>query len=84
MLPTRYSEEESALREILRDARTKAGLRQADLAARMGVPQSFVSKYESGERVLSFVETVAILDLLGVSATIAAKTILNLRHAAKS
>jgi len=43
------------------------GLRQADLALRLHVPQSFVSKYESGERLLSFLETLEILGELGVS-----------------
>jgi len=31
------------------------------------VPQSFVSKYESSERSLDFVETAAVCDALGVS-----------------
>jgi transcriptional regulator with XRE-family HTH domain len=66
VLPHRYSSEEQNLRDILRQARESAGLRQTDLAERLGVPQSFVSKYESGERVLSFVETLLILEKLGL------------------
>ncbi|HEV3074647.1 MAG TPA: helix-turn-helix transcriptional regulator [Thermoanaerobaculia bacterium] len=34
----------------LRDARKQAGLTQAEVAARIERPQSFVSKCESGER----------------------------------
>jgi transcriptional regulator with XRE-family HTH domain len=34
----------------LRDAREEAGLTQAEVAARIERPQSFVSKCESGER----------------------------------
>lgn len=36
------------------------GIKQEDLAEILKVPQSFVSKYESGERMLTFVETVSI------------------------
>lgn len=67
MIRDRYSEQEQALRAFLREHRKAAGLRQADLAMRLGVPQSFVSKYESGERLLTFLETLAILRELGVS-----------------
>jgi predicted nucleotidyltransferase/DNA-binding XRE family transcriptional regulator len=36
--------------ELLREARTSAGLSQSDLARRAGVPQSVVSEYEAGKR----------------------------------
>lgn len=36
------------------------GLTQAELSARLGKPQSFVSKYERGERRLDVVEFVEI------------------------
>ena len=35
---------------LLREARTRAGLSQSDLARRAGVPQSVVSEYEAGKR----------------------------------
>jgi transcriptional regulator with XRE-family HTH domain len=38
-----------------------------DLARRIGQPQSFVSKYESGERRLDLVELREICDAVGVS-----------------
>ncbi len=41
---------------ILREARVRAGLRQTDLAERLGEAQSFVSKYEIGERRLDLIE----------------------------
>ena len=75
MLRSRYSNEEKCLREKLRDARTRAGLRQSDLAALLGVPQSFVSKYESGERTLTFVEAIVIHDQLGLSVSSTVKQI---------
>lgn len=48
--------ERDALLALLRAVRQEAGLRQQDLAARMGVPQSFVSKVETGERRLDLLE----------------------------
>ena len=54
-------------RQLLRQARSNAGLRQADLAARLSRPQSFVSKYESGERRLDLVEVWEICCALGLS-----------------
>lgn len=44
------------LRKLLRQLRKEAGLRQQDLAIRLGQPQSFVSKYEIGERRLDVLE----------------------------
>jgi transcriptional regulator with XRE-family HTH domain len=44
------------LQDLIRTLRLEAGLTQADLATRLGRPQSYVSKYESGERRLDFVE----------------------------
>jgi transcriptional regulator with XRE-family HTH domain len=40
---------------------------QASLAESLGVPQSYVSKLESGERRIDFVETLEICEALGVS-----------------
>jgi len=40
----------------LRAARLRAGLTQVQVAARLRVPQSFVSKCESGERRVDVVE----------------------------
>jgi transcriptional regulator with XRE-family HTH domain len=42
--------------EHLRSARKAAGLTQADVAAALGQPQSFVSKCESGERRIDPIE----------------------------
>jgi transcriptional regulator with XRE-family HTH domain len=44
------------LQTLLRQVRTDAGLTQTDVAQRLGQPQSFVSKYESGERRLDILE----------------------------
>jgi transcriptional regulator with XRE-family HTH domain len=41
---------------VLRDARTRRGITQEELAARLDATQSFVSKCERGERRLDVVE----------------------------
>jgi len=62
-----YSAEYKRLCELLRQLREEAGVRQIDLAERLKVPQSFVSKYESGERRLDVIETAAIAKALGTT-----------------
>lgn len=47
--------------------RASAGLSQAQVAARLGRPQSFVSKYESAERKLDLADLEDIAGALGVS-----------------
>ena len=54
------------LAEILRVIRTDQGLRQVDVAERLHEPQSFVAKYESGERRLDLVELDAVATALGI------------------
>ncbi|MFY9822579.1 MAG: helix-turn-helix transcriptional regulator [Thermoanaerobaculia bacterium] len=54
------------LRRRLREARLAAGLKQIELAQALGEPQSFVSKYESGERRLAFLEVRTICGVLGL------------------
>lgn len=49
----------------LRQARLDANLSQIELAQILGKPQSFVSKVESGERRLDFVELQAFVSVLG-------------------
>ena len=50
----------AALRDALVKARDEAGLTQAAVARRLGRSQSFVSKYENGERRLDVVELVDV------------------------
>ena len=54
---------------LLRKARTDAGLRQEDLAQKLGQPQSFVSRYESGERRLDLFELRGICRAVGITLT---------------
>jgi transcriptional regulator with XRE-family HTH domain len=60
-----HSPEQQLLRELLVTARAKAGLTQQKLAKRLGQHQSFVAKYEGGERRLDVVEFVTIAQALG-------------------
>jgi ribosome-binding protein aMBF1 (putative translation factor) len=55
------------LATLLRSVRSEASLTQAEVAERLKLPQSFVSKYESGERRLDLVELRQICGALGIS-----------------
>lgn len=55
-----------ALQRLIRELRTEKGVRQVELAELLGLPQSYVSKFESGERRLEFVMVEAICGALGV------------------
>ena len=57
------------LLELLVAARVKAGLTQQQLADRLGKPQSFISKYEGGERRIDVIEFIAIADALDMDAS---------------
>lgn len=60
--------EYSAFVRRLIAARREADVTQRELAARLGRPQSFVSKYERQERRLDVVEFIEISRALGMSA----------------
>lgn len=55
-----HSAAQRALCELLIQARKRAGLSQQELAARLAKPQSFIAKYEGGERRIDVVEFLAI------------------------
>lgn len=67
MSKTLYSVQQEKLQTLLKQVRLEASLTQVDLAEKLGQPQSFVSKYESGERLLDVVELRQICDAVGVS-----------------
>ncbi len=54
-------------RELLRELRTNKGLTQVQLSESLGMPQSFVSKYETGERRLDIVEVRAVCASLEIT-----------------
>ena len=59
-----YTQRQRILLDLLRKTREEAGLRQDDVAERLGRPQSFVSKYESGERRLDILELYDVCEVL--------------------
>jgi len=63
----KFTAEHEILQEMLRRVRLDAGLTQVELAQRLGRPQSFVSKYESGDRCLDLVEIRRICSAVGTS-----------------
>lgn len=56
------------VQRLLVEARAAAGLSQQALASKLGRPQSFVSKYERGERRLDVGELVELAATLGLDA----------------
>ncbi|HYS54132.1 MAG TPA: helix-turn-helix transcriptional regulator [Thermoanaerobaculia bacterium] len=57
---TKLAEELGILGEVLVRVRERAGLKQLELAARLGVPASYLSKIENGTRRLDVIELIQI------------------------
>jgi transcriptional regulator with XRE-family HTH domain len=55
------------LQELLRRIRLDRGIRQIELAKKLGVPQSFVSKYEAGSRRLDILELRDVCQAVGIT-----------------
>ena len=60
-----HSSDQAAFCELMIGTRKAAGLTQHALARRLKKPQSFVAKYEGGERRVDVVEFIAIARALG-------------------
>ncbi len=63
----RNSADYAAFLRRLRRARQDAGLSQSEVARRLGKPQSYVSKCESGERRVDVIELLAFGRIYGLS-----------------
>ena len=61
-----HSAGQTAFCNLMIEARKRAGLTQQDLATRLTRPQSFVAKYEGGERRIDVVEFIAICRAMSV------------------
>ena len=57
---TKLAEELGILGKVLVRVRERAGLKQSDVAARLGVPASYLSKIENGTRRLDVIELIQI------------------------
>lgn len=58
-----HTKEYQRFLERLKQARAEADLTQVEVARRLKKPQSYVSKFESGERRLDFVEVQRLAKL---------------------
>jgi transcriptional regulator with XRE-family HTH domain len=63
-----HSERYARFLAEITDARVKSGLSQRQLAERLDKPQSYVSKYERGERRLDVVEFLELCGVLNLDA----------------
>lgn len=59
-----HSPKYKLFRECILQLRKDAGVSQVELSERLGRPQSYVSKYESGERRLDVVEFLEVCGAL--------------------
>jgi transcriptional regulator with XRE-family HTH domain len=61
-----YSENYRLFLKLIISARRDSGFTQQELAKILKRPQSFISKYERGERRLDLIEFLEILSALGL------------------
>lgn len=61
-----FSDEYQIFIDFIKLKRTQKGLTQLDLANKLGVTQSFISKCERGERRLDLIETRKIANAIGI------------------
>ncbi len=69
MVASLHTHKYEVFRNLLIQARKDAQLTQIQLASRLNKPQSYISKYEGGERRLDFTEFVEIANLLHIDIT---------------
>ena len=65
MEKTIYTAEYARLLELLRETREQASVTQTELAERIGRSQSFVTKFERGDRRLDAIQLRTICQALG-------------------
>ena len=62
-----HVDEYNHFKKRLKEARIKSGLTQTQVAKKLGLPQSYVSKIESGERRVDAVELEKLAKIYGKS-----------------
>jgi ribosome-binding protein aMBF1 (putative translation factor) len=62
-----WDKKQETFRKAIKEVRVNRNLKQVELAKKLKKPQSFVSKYETGERKLDFVEISEICKACGIS-----------------
>jgi len=63
----KWSARQVLLLESIKNIRKESGLTQVELANKLQRPQSYISKYEKGERRLDLIELSEICKACGVS-----------------
>ncbi len=76
MTRTLDSPKHEALRHYLVARRKKAGLRQVDLAARLGRSQSYVTYVETGQKLIDVIELLEWAKAIGFDPREAIKAIM--------
>lgn len=66
MIKSLYTPEYGHFRILLLNARISSNLTQEDVAIKLGRPQSFVAKYEGGERRLDVIEFIQVCNALAI------------------
>ncbi len=61
-----FSEKYNRFRKLLIKARQLANLTQSELSAKLSRPQSYISKYERGERRLDLIEFLEVAKALKI------------------
>ncbi len=64
-LEGRYRRRRKLLMKKLREARLQAGLTQGYASKKLGQPQSFISRIESGQRLVEFAELLELANVYG-------------------
>lgn len=67
MAKSLHTPEYEYFRSLLVLARETAGMTQTEVSIKLSKPQSFVAKYEGGERRLDVIEFVDVCKALGVT-----------------
>ena len=80
MQSSRFDPRYKKLQELLRQYRQMRKLTQLQLAEQLKRPQSFVAKYESGERRLDLVEFLQIAEVLKLDPTQFIRQLLSNTH----
>ena len=77
MRDTLRSPRQVQLRSLLWNLRQRRRLTQEAVAGRLGKPQSFVGKYEGGERRLSVIEFIDVVRALGAEPPIVLRQLID-------
>ncbi|MDJ0737926.1 MAG: helix-turn-helix transcriptional regulator [Nostocaceae cyanobacterium] len=64
-----FSAKYNQFRILLIEARKAAGMTQTELSTKLYRPQSYVSKYERGERRLDVIEFLEVAEALNINPT---------------